>query len=201
MKEADSKTTKKGIDFSAIWSALKKQLKELLSTVSGWMWLWLYLTIVVSGAILFMVLVGMVPIADKQKKDDYIEINSQILNAIFSLMAVASHPLRLFALYLFFFNRASLAKNFYPYAMDLPGKTLLVLFFLNLNCFAQYPISYAMWAYHVNDRPPYIIPVFLPISFGATAVGGILAGLYLKRWKAAQKQEAEKHETERHEGP
>ncbi|KAG3145056.1 hypothetical protein PI126_g13894 [Phytophthora idaei] len=67
----------------------------------------LYAAIVVSGAILFMVMVGMVKVGgdDKGVKDDWIEVNSQILNGVFTWMAITNHP--------FFFYRL--------------GKTLQVL--------------------------------------------------------------------------
>ncbi|KAG2524195.1 hypothetical protein BBO99_00005185 [Phytophthora kernoviae] len=70
------------------------------------MYLWiaynvvLYAAIVVSGAILFMVMVGMVTVGggDNDVKDDWIEVNSQILNGVFTWMAVTNHPFFLFRL-------------------------------------------------------------------------------------------------------
>ncbi|KAG7401542.1 hypothetical protein PHYBOEH_000600 [Phytophthora boehmeriae] len=70
------------------------------------MYLWiaynvvLYAAIVVSGAILFMVMVGMVTVGggDSDVKDDWIEVNSQILNGVFTWMAVTNHPFFLFRL-------------------------------------------------------------------------------------------------------
>jgi len=60
----------------------------------------LYGVIVVSGAILFMVMVGMVTVGggDQDVKDDWIEVNSQILNGVFTWMAVTNHPFFLFRL-------------------------------------------------------------------------------------------------------
>lgn len=60
----------------------------------------LYGAIVVSGAILFMVMVGMVTVGggDKDVKDDWVEVNSQILNGVFTWMAVTNHPFFLFRL-------------------------------------------------------------------------------------------------------
>lgn len=50
------------------------------------------LLIVVPGALLFMVLVGMITVPNP---DEWIEINSQFLNAIFTLLAVINHPPRI----------------------------------------------------------------------------------------------------------
>ncbi|RLN65006.1 hypothetical protein BBJ28_00010892 [Nothophytophthora sp. Chile5] len=60
----------------------------------------LYGAIVVSGAILFMVMVGMVTVGggDSDVKDDWIEVNSQILNGVFTWMAVTNHPFFLYRL-------------------------------------------------------------------------------------------------------
>ncbi|KAG7378470.1 hypothetical protein PHYPSEUDO_010067 [Phytophthora pseudosyringae] len=58
----------------------------------------LYAAIVVSGAILFMVMVGMVHVGDKDVKDDWIEVNSQILNGVFTWMAITNHPFFLYRL-------------------------------------------------------------------------------------------------------
>ncbi|POM79806.1 Integral membrane protein [Phytophthora palmivora] len=60
----------------------------------------LYGAIVVSGAILFMVMVGMVEVGggDKDVKDDWIEVNSQILNGVFTWMAITNHPFFIYRL-------------------------------------------------------------------------------------------------------
>ncbi|EEY58160.1 uncharacterized protein PITG_00778 [Phytophthora infestans T30-4] len=60
----------------------------------------LYAVIVVSGAILFMVMVGMVKVGggDKDVKDDWIEVNSQILNGVFTWMAITNHPFFIYRL-------------------------------------------------------------------------------------------------------
>ncbi|KAE9042976.1 hypothetical protein PR003_g3261 [Phytophthora rubi] len=60
----------------------------------------LYAAIVVSGAILFMVMVGMVTVGggDKHVKDQWIEVNSQILNGVFTWMAITNHPFFLYRL-------------------------------------------------------------------------------------------------------
>ncbi|KAG6614129.1 Integral membrane protein [Phytophthora cinnamomi] len=60
----------------------------------------LYATIVVSGAILFMVIVGMITVGggDEDVKKHWIEVNSQILNGVFTWMAITNHPFFLYRL-------------------------------------------------------------------------------------------------------
>lgn len=50
--------------------------------------------IIVSGAILFMCLVGMITFSSKTTLDAWVEINSQILNACFTLQAFMVQPVR-----------------------------------------------------------------------------------------------------------
>ncbi|DAZ98904.1 TPA: hypothetical protein N0F65_001343, partial [Lagenidium giganteum] len=73
------------------------------SAVAKWAWIIynvvMFTVIVVSGAILFMVIVGMIQLHDKDKKDDWIEVNSQILNGVFTWMAFTNHPFFAYRLY------------------------------------------------------------------------------------------------------
>jgi hypothetical protein len=50
--------------------------------------------VVVSGAILFMVMVGMIRFELEQTKQDWFEINAQILNACFTITALMNQPQR-----------------------------------------------------------------------------------------------------------
>ncbi|KAI9094731.1 hypothetical protein DFS34DRAFT_564142, partial [Phlyctochytrium arcticum] len=60
----------------------------------------LLLIIIVSGAILFMALVGMLSFSDKATKDRWIEITSQILNTCFTINAILLFPSRTVDLWL-----------------------------------------------------------------------------------------------------
>lgn len=67
------------------------------------------LGVVVSGALLFMALVGMIHVGDKDQTDSWIEINSQVINAIFTLAALITHPFRIRCWY--YFTRFMSAKR------------------------------------------------------------------------------------------
>ena len=59
---------------------------------------WL-LCVIVSGALLFMVLVGMITFSSEHTKGMWDEVTSQILNGLFTLKAIAVQPARAFGLY------------------------------------------------------------------------------------------------------
>eukprot|EP00026_Physarum_polycephalum_P016846 Phypoly_transcript_17865.p1 GENE.Phypoly_transcript_17865~~Phypoly_transcript_17865.p1 ORF type:complete len:179 (+),score=13.07 Phypoly_transcript_17865:60-596(+) len=76
---------------------VKYGLVDFFSTPSGWMMFWLFLVIVAAGGALTLVMLFHVG----HNQDFVVELSSQILNAIFTLMAVSNHPLRLWDLYNF----------------------------------------------------------------------------------------------------
>lgn len=88
---------KKSREFMDIDEAMevRPQKGAIYSRVEAGVQIMLLLIIVVSGAILFMCLVGMIKFADPLLKDQWIEINSQILNSIFTLQAICSLPFRM----------------------------------------------------------------------------------------------------------
>ena len=62
-----------------------------------------------------------------------------------------------------------------------PPKTWLsILLLLNLNCIFQYPIAIAMWMYigQAYARPPWIIGLFLPLSFLCGFASGLWPALH-----------------------
>merc|ERR1719354_484689 len=203
--------------------------------------LFLLFIIIVSGAILFMVIVGMIQFDDPAVKDHWFEVNGQILNACFTITAVMTQPIR-FELFLWTVswyragdkatkeNYANKVKNEMPdinlhrsiakpgsISQDIaiissntdttntsadPGdlvsssdtdlkskgrtslssseftptwKWCLILFYLNFQCIFQYPITVVQWMYIgiPEQRPDWVIGVFLPLSFLCGALGGI----------------------------
>lgn len=58
--------------------------------------------VAVSGAILFLVMTGMLnkAIPKKSQRDAWFEVNNQILNALFTLMCLYQHPKRFYHLVL-----------------------------------------------------------------------------------------------------
>lgn len=134
-----------------------------------------------------MVLVGMIQIPNQEEKNQWIEISSQILNALFTLAALINHPIRFIALYYFFKDQEKLKKKYDWYHPESDynanKKFLFLMVILHANCFFQYPITVAMWAFPPTTRPQLIIPICLPISFLCALGGGILETYYRKEAK------------------
>ncbi|GMF31533.1 unnamed protein product [Phytophthora lilii] len=90
----------------SVATVMEKSSNKAAAAAKRRLYLWiaynvvLYAAIVVSGAILFMVMVGMVTVGggDKNVKDDWIEVNSQILNGVFTWMAITNHPFFIYRL-------------------------------------------------------------------------------------------------------
>ncbi len=126
-----------------------------------------------------MCLVGMINPPDKNL---WIEINSQILNALFTLNAFLTQPERLVLLkdsitYYQTKDEALCAELVLKVPRFAPKRSFLLwiaVIALNLQCIFQYPIAVAMWAWSSTARPPLIIPIFLPLSFLSGIVGGVL---------------------------
>ena len=76
----------------------KKFFKWIASPINKLVFAWL-LCVIISGALLFMELVEMISFADDHLKGVWDEVNSQLLNALFTLKAAVVHPARILGLY------------------------------------------------------------------------------------------------------
>ncbi|KNC95937.1 uncharacterized protein SPPG_08690 [Spizellomyces punctatus DAOM BR117] len=154
----------------------------------------LLLVIIVSGAILFMCLVGMITFSDKHVKDQWIEITSQILNSCFTLNALLLFPERTVDLWLLcrgVYGRhgpsaRKLEDRHTPWCRvvvadsnappPLPRTTLVSIILLqNLNGWFQVPMAVSMWVW-ANDythRPAWLVASSLVASFLCGFAGGI----------------------------
>ena len=133
------------------------------------------LVIIVSGAILFMALTGMLTFQEKETKAAWIETNSQILNAIFSFLAFISFPWR-------FLDCLRLERKMPPWTgLDAPIKYLKLS-----NSLTQLPISIVMWNTGPENRPNWVIAVFLPLSFGSIVLASYLEYRVAKKAKDLQ---------------
>jgi hypothetical protein len=157
------------------------------------------LVVVVSGAILFMAMVGMVRYKDKETKELWIEVCSQILNGVFTLAALVNHPFRIYDTVNYIrisgMMYPEMKKTVYFHRMlkrypllngDMSEKEYLervkrvgwILLLLNINCLTQYPITTVMWAYHpASTRPSFVVYTFLPLSFLSGTFAGVYQGL------------------------
>lgn len=182
----------------------------------GWL-----LLVVVSGAIVFMMLCPSP--ADGEMGwgalrfdgpggttyETWMEVNSQILNSLFTLAALVNQPERCTQLFLLFRHPAALglgldgsvapkpaeagaaaAPALFPAPHMDRAERLRVLLLLNLNCIAQYPIAAVHWCLRPEGlggaRPPLVVAACMPVSFGAAIAAGVLEARYMARHKKAQ---------------
>lgn len=168
------------------WATLKKEtIKWLLNPKNFALLVWM-IAVVVAGAILFMVMVGMLnaAIPKKSDRDTYFEVSNQILNALFVLMALYTHPLR--TLHLFWLIRwnpadiLKLRKIYCKGGLRKPHEwshMLVVVMLLQLNCFATYALAGLNWGYRRANRPAGGVGFTLAVAFGAGAAAGIYNSL------------------------
>lgn len=156
--------------------------------------------VVVSGALLFMVMAGLLNAAlpRKSTRDVWFEVNNQILNALFTLMCLYQHPRRFHHLALLHrwepADAARLRKLYCKNGTQKPNERkhlLVVLLLLHLNCFAQYALCGLNLGYPRSSRPAVGVALCLSVSIGATAIAGLYSTLSpLGREHAAETEES-----------
>ena len=164
------------------WEDLKRYIVTWLSKPMNVVLLLWLIAVAVSGAILFMVMVGMLnkALPSKRERDRWFEITNQILNALFTAMALYQHPKRILHLhYLIRYNPQDIVKLREEYCKDGLRKPhewahiLVVVLLLQLNCFAQYALAGLNWGYKRANRPAIGVGITLFLSFGAAAAAGM----------------------------
>lgn len=140
------------------------------------------LAVGVSGALLFMVMVGMLDAAipSRSERDTLFEVSNQILNALFTLMCVYLHPQRCFHLHMLIrWKPADILKLREVYCKNGTRKPhewahmCVVVSLLQLNCWAQYALCGLNWGYRRPDRPAIGVGLCLCLSMGGAAGAGI----------------------------
>lgn len=143
--------------------------------------LWI-VCVVVSGAILFLVMTGMLNrvLPKKSQRDLWFEINNQIINALFTLMCIYQHPKRFHHLVLLCRWKpkdiAYLRKIYCKNGTHKPKERahmMVVVVLLHLNCFAQYALCALNLGYKRSNRPIIGVGVCLSVAIIAPAVAGL----------------------------
>jgi hypothetical protein len=124
----------KKIDWISLWDKFKEWIRNPMNmALSVWI-----LAVGVSGAILFMVMTGMLNrvLPSKSQRDTWFEVNNQILNALFTLMCLYHLAL------LCRWRAGDMAQLRQVYCKDGTCKPnerkhmMVVILLLHLNCFA-----------------------------------------------------------------
>ncbi|OIW04122.1 hypothetical protein TanjilG_00682 [Lupinus angustifolius] len=164
------------------WDSLKKVCMEWIRDPVNMALLAWILCVGVSGAILFLVMTGMLNavLPNKSTRNAWFEVNNQILNALFTLMCLYHHPKRIYHLVLLSrWNPEDISRLRKVYCKNGTYKPrewahmVVVVILLNVNCFAQYALCGLNWGYRRSVRPPIGVGVCIAFSFGAPAVAGL----------------------------
>lgn len=168
------------------WKALGDMATEWLRNPMNWvLGLW-GVAVFVSGAVLFMVMVGMLNnvLPRKADRDLWFEASNQTINALFTLFVLLLHPLRVLHLvWLLRWRRKDIPKlrNLYcKGGMPKPNEwshMLVVLLLYQLNCFAQYAVCALNWCYTRAERPVMAVMVCFVTALSAGCAAGIYTNL------------------------
>ncbi|KAK1320425.1 hypothetical protein QJS10_CPA03g01022 [Acorus calamus] len=138
--------------------------------------------VAVSGALLFLVMTGMLNnvLPKKSDRDAWFEVNNQILNALFTLMCLYQHPKRFHHLVLLLRWRPDdilkLRKIYCKNGTYKPNEwahMMVVVVLLHLNCFAQYALCGLNLGYNRSRRPAIGVGLCLSVSFLAAALASV----------------------------
>ncbi|CAH8339518.1 unnamed protein product [Eruca vesicaria subsp. sativa] len=164
------------------WTSLIKMGKEWIrNPINMALFLWI-LVVAVSGAILFMVMTGMLnhALPKKSDRDAWFEVNNQILNGLFTLMCLYQHPKRFYHLVLLVrWGREDVTKLRKVYCKNGSYKPhewmhmMVVVLLLHLNCFAQYALCGLNVGFRRSERPPIGVAVCISVAIGAPAAAGL----------------------------
>ncbi|KAJ0027742.1 hypothetical protein Pint_34988 [Pistacia integerrima] len=164
------------------WASLSKICQEWIKNPLN-MALFLWITCVaVSGAILFLVMTGMLNgvLPKKSERDAWFEVNNQILNALFTLMCLYQHPKRFhhFVLLIRWNPKdvTALRKIYCKNGTYKPHEwahMMVVVLLLHLNCFAQYALCGLNLGYRRSERPAIGVAICLSVAIAAPAAAGV----------------------------
>ncbi|XP_065871151.1 uncharacterized protein [Euphorbia lathyris] len=164
------------------WSSVMKMIKEWLrDPMNLALFVWI-LCVAISGAILFLVMTGMLNavLPRKSQRNVWFEINNQILNALFTLMCLYQHPKRFYHLVLLCRWKpediSRLRKIYCKNGTYKPHEwmhMMVVVLLLHLNCFAQYALCGLNLGYKRSERPPIGVGICISCAIAAPAVAGL----------------------------
>ncbi|XWS60024.1 hypothetical protein CRYUN_Cryun08bG0172700 [Craigia yunnanensis] len=166
------------INWASMWKICKDWTKNPLNVAFP---LWIT-CVAISGAILFLVMTGMLnnALQKKSQRNACFEVNNQILNALFTLMCLYQHPKRFHNLVLLCRwkpkDSSTLRKLYCKNGTYKPHEwahIMVVVMLLHVNCFAQYALCGLNLGYKRSERPAVGVGIFLSIAIAAPAIAGV----------------------------
>ncbi|GAV80847.1 PLAC8 domain-containing protein/DUF2985 domain-containing protein [Cephalotus follicularis] len=165
-------------DWPSLWKMAQIWLKNPFNMA---LLLWIS-CVAISGAILFLVMTGMLNAAlpKETQRNAWFEVNNQILNALFTLMCLYQHPKRfhhLILLYRWKPDDISTLRKIYckngTYKPHEWAHMMVVILLLHLNCFAQYALCGLNLGYKRSERPAIGVGVCITVAIAAPAIAGL----------------------------
>ncbi|XP_057509894.1 uncharacterized protein LOC130792352 [Actinidia eriantha] len=178
LRERFTRVFSRKIDWGSLWKMCKEWIRDPMNMA---LFIWI-VVVAVSGAILFLVMTGMLSHAlpKKSQRDAWFEVNNQILNALFTLMCLYQHPKRIYHLVLLSRWRqediSKLRKVYCKHGTYKPHEwahMMVVVLLLNINCFAQYALCGLNLGYKRSERPPIGVGICISVAIGAPAIAGV----------------------------
>ncbi|XP_044978738.1 uncharacterized protein LOC123445767 [Hordeum vulgare subsp. vulgare] len=170
------------IKWGPLWDRSKEWIKNPMNMA---LFVWI-VAVGISGAILFMVMTGMLNavLRSKSHKDTWFEVNNQILNALFTLMCLYNHPRRFYHLALLCRWRAgdmaALRETYCKGGTVKPNERrhmAVVILLLHLNCLAQYALCGLNLGLSRSRRPPVGVGLTVSVAICAPAVASLYNNL------------------------
>ncbi|CAK9153747.1 unnamed protein product [Ilex paraguariensis] len=166
------------IEWASVWEISKEWIRDPLNMA---LLLWV-ISVAVSGAILFLVMTGMLNavLPKKSQRNAWFEVNNQILNALFTLMCLYQHPKRFHHLVLLCRWKpkdiSQLRKIYCKNGTYKPHEwthMVVVIVLLHVNCLGQYALCGLNLGYRRSERPAVGVGICLSVAFAAPAVAGL----------------------------
>lgn len=178
IRERFTRIFSRKIDWDSLGNISKEWIRDPMNMA---LFFWI-VCVAVSGAILFMVMTGMLnhALPKKSQRDAWFEVNNQILNALFTLMCLYQHPKRIYHLALLLrWREEDILKLRKAYCKNGTYKPhewahmMVVVALLNINCFAQYALCGLNLGYKRSERPAIGVGICISVAIGAPAVAGV----------------------------
>ncbi|KAL6853590.1 hypothetical protein ACP4OV_019619 [Aristida adscensionis] len=166
------------IEWSSVFTICKKWLKHPVNVA---LLIWL-LCVAVSGAMLILLLLGLLNSVFPSKflRNHWIEIDNQILNALFTLMSIYEHPKLIHQVVLLCRwqpeDKAELRKVYCKNEMRRPNERAHISFvvaLLHITCIAQYLDCGLYWIYPSGSRSEFADNFYFILGITAPVIAGV----------------------------
>jgi hypothetical protein len=149
------------------------------------------LNIVAWGGMVFLILVGAAnqTMPDEQTRRIWIEIDSQILNALFCVTGIGLIPWRVRDLYQAYSkrNRHKLFRH-HSYTTNIRWIRIVIWTFM-ANSLFQIGMAICMWSMNMYTRPGWLVGIFVALACCSGALAGLIQFILGRRRKKEKMQQ------------